>query len=125
VGSSREELYAIKPMMTSEEVIHVQEEIGQKVVISDKILEYVLDIVESTRASTYLFAGVSTRGVLALTTVAKTNAYFHGRDFVIPEDIKEITEYTIPHRVIFRDEYENLNRWEIIRSIIDHVRVPA
>ncbi|HUO76347.1 MAG TPA: MoxR family ATPase [Thermodesulfovibrionales bacterium] len=125
VGSSREELYAIEPMMTKDEVIHIQEEIGQKVVISDRILEYILDVVEATRTSTYFLAGVSTRGVLALTTVAKTNAYFHGRDFVIPEDVKEVTEYTLPHRVIFKEEYENLDRGEIIRSIIEHIRVPA
>lgn len=70
-------------------------------------------------------AGLSTRGALALTYTAKTNAYFKGRDFVIPEDIKELTEYTIPHRVIFREEYENLNKKEVIKSIIEELPAPV
>lgn len=125
VGSRREELYSIEPMMSKEEVIRIQEDIGEKVFISEKILEYILDIVEATRTSKYLLAGISTRGVLALTTAAKTNAYFHGRDFVIPEDIKEITGHTIPHRVIFKEEYENLDRWEMIQAVIEQIPVPA
>ncbi len=124
-GSSREELFSIKPMMTKEEVVRIQEEIREKVFISDKVLEYILDIVGATRTSKYLSAGISTRGVLALTTAAKTTAYFHGRDFVIPEDIKEIAGHTLPHRVILKDEYEQLDRWEIIQAILDQTPVPA
>lgn len=125
VGSSREELFSIKPVMEKEEVIRIQEDIEGKVFISDKILEYILDIVEATRTSKYLSAGISTRGVLSLTSVAKTNAYFNGRDFVIPEDIRETTEYTIPHRIILKEEYERLDRWEIIQEILEKTPVPA
>jgi MoxR-like ATPase len=124
-GSSREDLFAIKPMMTKDEVTRIQEEIREKVFISDKVLEYILDIVEATRTSNYLAAGISTRGVLALTNVAKTNAYFHGRDFVIPEDIKEIAGHTLPHRVILKEEYERLDRWEIIQAILEQTPAPA
>lgn len=125
VGSSREELFSIRPMMDKEEVVRVQEEIREKVFISDKILDYILDIVEATRNSKYLSVGISTRGVLALTSMAKTDAYFHGRDFVIPEDIKEITQHTIPHRVILKEEYEQLDRWEIIQAILGQTQTPA
>lgn len=124
-GSGREDLYSIEPVMSKEEVIRIQEDIGERVFISEKILEYILDIAEATRKSKYLLTGVSTRGVMAVTTATKTNAYFHGRDFVIPEDLKEITEYTITHRVIFKEEYESLDRWEIIQAIIEQTRVPA
>lgn len=125
VGSRREDLYSIEPVMSRDEVLAIQEEVGERIFVSDKILEYILDIVEATRRSKYLTAGISTRGVLAMTNVAKTNAYFHGRDFVIPEDVKETMEFTIPHRVIFKEEFENLDRWEIIRSIAEQTPVPA
>ncbi|HWR58758.1 MAG TPA: MoxR family ATPase [Thermodesulfovibrionales bacterium] len=125
LGSSREELSSIKPMMRGEDVLRLQEDIAERVFISDKILEYILDIAEATRSSKYLSAGLSTRGVLALTTTAKANACFHGRDFVIPEDIKEITEHTMPHRVILKEEYEQLDRWEIIQEILGQTPVPA
>jgi MoxR-like ATPase len=125
VGSRREELYSIEPMMNREEVLRIQEDIRETVFVSEKILEYLLDIVEGTRKSNYILAGISTRGVLAITGVAKTNAYFSGRDFVIPEDIKDVARHTIPHRVIFREEFENLDKWGIIQTIVEQIAVPA
>lgn len=124
-GGRREELYSIEPALSRDEVAGIQTEIVEKVFISEKILEYILDIAEATRTTKYLAAGMSTRGVMAVTTVAKTNAYFHGRDFVIPEDVKEIIEHTVPHRVILKEEYENMDRWELIQAVIEQVRVPA
>lgn len=124
-GSKREELYSIEPIMNRDEVLQIQEDIRGNTYISDRILDYALKIIEATRSSKYLKAGISTRGALALMYTAKTNAYFHGRDFVIPEDIKELAEYTIPHRVMFKEEYENLNKKEIIRALIEEIQVPA
>jgi MoxR-like ATPase len=124
-GSKREELYCIEPIMNRDEVLQIQGDIRGNTYISDRILDYALKIIEATRSSKYLNAGLSTRGALALTYTAKTNAYFHGRDFVIPEDIKELAEYTIPHRVMFKEEYENLNKKEIIKSLIEEIEVPA
>lgn len=124
-GSKREELYSIKSIMNRDEVLQIQGDIRGNIYISDRMLDYALKIIEATRSSKYLYAGLSTRGALALTYTAKTNAYFHGRDFVIPEDIKELAEYTIPHRVMFKEEYENLNKKEIIRALIEDIPVPA
>jgi MoxR-like ATPase len=124
-GSKREEIYSIEPVMNKEEVIGIQQDIRKNVVVSDRITEYILDVVASTRKSRYLLSGISTRGVLAITNVAKANAFFNGRDFVIPEDIKELAEFTMPHRVIFREEYETLDKKEIARSLIEQIPVPA
>jgi MoxR-like ATPase len=124
-GSKREDLYSIEPMMTIEEVIELQNEIKETVYLSDRVLEYILDIVEATRSNKYILAGISTRGVLAINSTAKTKAYFSGRDYVIPEDIKELSEFTIPHRLIFREEYEHVDKKEIIKSIIDGIPVPV
>lgn len=124
-GSRREELYSIEPMMNSDEVMQIQRNVKEKVYSSSKIMDYIMDIVEATRNTKYILAGISTRGALALNSTAKTNAYFHERDFVIPEDIKELAEHTIPHRVIFREEYDSIDKKEIVRSIIDQIAVPA
>jgi MoxR-like ATPase len=125
VGSKREELYGIKPVMDKEEVAHLQEAIEMNIYVSDKMLTYTLAIIEATRVNRYLTAGLSTRGALTLISTAKTNAYFHGRDFVIPEDVKELSAYTIPHRVLFKEEYEALDKKEIVRSLIETVPAPA
>jgi MoxR-like ATPase len=124
-GSRRAELYNIKPMMNKEEVLALEESIKKTVYVSDKIFDYMLNIIEATRRSKYLTAGISTRGALAMRYTARTNAYFNGRDFVIPEDITELAEYLIPHRVIFREEYEHLEKREIVQSLIEEVPAPA
>jgi MoxR-like ATPase len=124
-GSRRAELYGIKPMMNKEEVLALEEDIKKKVYVSDKIIEYMLNIIEATRRSKYLTAGISTRGALAIHSTAKTNAYFNGREFVIPEDVRELAEYVIPHRVIFKEEYEHLEKREIVLSLIEEVPAPV
>jgi len=124
-GSRREELYAIDPMMTKEQVSDIQSEIRQNVFVSDKVIDYILDIVETTRSSRHVLAGISTRGVLAIQATARTLAYFSGRNYVIPEDVKDLAEFTIPHRLIYREEYGSLNKKEIIQSLIDEIRIPV
>ncbi len=124
VGSKREELYSIEPAMSVEEVLQIQEDIAKNTYVSDKILDYTLLIIKATRNNKYLTAGLSTRGALTIISTAKANAYFHGRDFVIPEDVKELARYTMPHRVLFKEEYENLDKREILKSLIDEIPVP-
>lgn len=125
IGSTREEIYSIEPAMEREEVADLQDKIAKVVYVSEKILDYTVAIIEATRRSEYLRAGLSTRGALSMITTAKTNAYFKGRDFVISEDVKELVGYTIPHRVLFGDEYESLDKREIITSIIEQIPTPA
>ncbi|MBP8626852.1 MAG: MoxR family ATPase [Syntrophorhabdaceae bacterium] len=125
MGSKREELYTIDPIMTREEAEEIQKKIENGVLVSDKILDYILAIINKTRRNRYITAGLSTRGALTIMNTAKANAYFHGRDFVIPEDIKELVEYTIPHRVLFKEEYEGLDKREIIKSLIEEIPTPA
>jgi len=121
-GSKREELYKIQPFISKEEIIKIQEEI-KNVYVSDKIADYILDIVWATRESKYLESGLSTRRTLAIINTAKTNAYLEGRDFVIPEDIKKLYKYVIPHRVIFKPEYES-QKEEIIKTIVESIPTP-
>jgi MoxR-like ATPase len=124
-GSKRKDIYSIKSVIRREDVLDMQETVRKEVIASEKILDYIMNIIEATRECKYLLAGISTRGALALIHTAKTNAYLKGRDFVVPENIKELAEFVIPHRVIFKEEYENLNRKEIIRSLIGEVEIPV
>ena len=103
----------------------VQSIIKSKVYVSEKILDYLLNVIEATRKSELIMAGLSTRGALALVQTAKTDAYLKGKDFVNPENIKELAEYVVPHRMIFKDEFEGVNKKEIVKSILAEVPVPA
>lgn len=125
VGSKRDDLYSIQPLMSKDEVLSAQQEIKEKIYISEKVSGYILDIAEATRKSKHILAGLSTRGVLAISNSAKAKAYFSGRDFVIPEDIKELAEYTIPHRVIFTEEHNTSDKKEIIVSLVEKIPLPV
>ncbi|MCU4138941.1 MAG: MoxR-like ATPase [Thermodesulfobacteria bacterium] len=122
-GSKREELHNIKPLFSKDEIISIQKQI-REIYLSDKIADYILDIIEATRKSKYLYAGLSTRGALAIVATAKANAYLNKRDYVIPEDIKTLAEFVITHRVIFKEEYEGSKR-EIVKSLVESVKTPA
>jgi MoxR-like ATPase len=123
-GSKREELYSVEPVLDKDEVLKMQDEIDA-VYISDRIIEYILDIAERTRSSKYFSAGLSIRGTLTIAKTAKTSAYFNGRDYVIPEDIKELLPYTVPHRVILHEVYENTDHKELVLSVLESIPVPA
>ena len=122
-GSKREELHNIKPLFSKDELIEIQNQV-KNIYISDKITDYILNIVEATRKSKYLYAGLSTRGALAIVSTAKANAYLNKRDYVIPEDIKTLAEFVITHRVIFKEEYEGSKR-EIVKSLVESIKTPV
>lgn len=124
-GSKRKEIYSVEPVMDREEVLGLQQTIRSDIFMSEKVLDYLLDVIDATRRCKYLMAGLSTRGALALVQTAKAHAYFHGRDFIVPENIKELSEYVIPHRVLFREEYEHANKKEIIKSLLEEIPVPV
>jgi len=123
-GSKREELYNLKPVISKEESLKLQEYIRENVYLSDKIINYILDIAQATRKGKQFYAGLSIRGTLALSNTAKTKAFFEGRDYVIPEDIKFLAPYVITHRVIFKEEFEDLNKEEFIKSVVEEIEVP-
>lgn len=123
-GSKREALYKLSPILDKQQVLFIQEEI-EKVYISDKVLDYILDIAQFTRKEKFFSAGLSIRGTLAIVKTAKTNAYFNDRDYVIPKDIQDLAMYTIPHRIILKEEYENLEPEEVIKSLLESIPIPA
>lgn len=123
IGSLKEALISLESILSEEEILNMQREVKNQIYVSEKILDYLLDLIEKTRKSAYLLAGLSTRGALSLLLAAKARAYFYKRDFVIPEDLKEIAPYSLPHRLIFKEEYKSLSK-EIVKEIIESTKVP-
>lgn len=123
-GSKRSEIYGIEPVLSREEILRTQEFIQKDVFVSDKMLDYILNIIEATRNNKYFTAGLSTRGALALIHAAKACAHFQGKDFLIPEHVKEVAQYVIPHRVLSREEYEGVSKREIVKSLLAEIPAP-
>lgn len=124
-GSRRKELYSIEPFLHKEDVLRIQDVVKNTIQASDKVLDYLQNVIEATRTHKALSAGLSTRGALALLYTAKADAYLKGRDFLVPENIKAVAEYVIPHRVLFKDECEGFSKKEIVQSILSQVPVPV
>lgn len=120
-GSSREDLYKLESIIDKDEIIKIQDEI-RKIYISDKIINWILDFIESTRIDNRILLGLSTRAGLAITYTSKTNAYFRDRDYVVPEDVKDIIPYVTPHRIILKDD--SLSKEEVILSILEKISTP-
>lgn len=104
--------------------------IVENIYTDDNILNYIKNIVFYTRKtdsniSKYLSYPVSPRASLALLKTAKTLAFLNGRDFVLPEDIKEMAYPVLRHRIILNYEAlaDEVKVDELIKTILDNVEV--
>lgn len=89
----------VKPVLTERDVLELQRRVTQ-VRVDDALVDYLLQIVDSTRKSEMLELGVSPRGALALFRSAQALALVEGRDYCIADDIKRLVVPCFAHRVI-------------------------
>lgn len=96
------------------------------VTVEDKILSYIYEIVSATRASHDILVGASPRAGLALVSCGKAVAAVRGRDFVIPDDVKELAVPVLRHRIMLRPEaeIEGLRVDDVLRHLVDAQAVP-
>jgi MoxR-like ATPase len=119
------EVDQVSPVISAQEVIDYQELVSH-VTVEHEILSYIAVIVDKTRNHSSLFLGASPRASLAILRSAKAFAALEGRDFVTPEDVKEMIVPVLNHRVILtpEKEMEGLQSESVIRRIVDSVDVP-
>ena len=115
----------IKEQLSAKELCIARREV-QKLFVHEDILRYIVEIANETRTSKDLELGISPRGTIALLSMAKANAYLDGRDYVIPQDVKDIFFETIVHRVIQSKEarIQKKTQEEILREILYKVPLP-
>lgn len=115
----------LEPIANAETILALQKTV-ESIHVDDDVLGYVTDIVQSTRAQRQVEVGASPRGSLAIFKLARARAVFHGRDYVIPDDVKEVTSQALVHRMIMKAEswVKGLNPNQIIEEILKTVPVP-
>jgi len=98
----------------------------KEVVVDDSILNYIVSIIETTRRVNAVAIGASPRGSVALLNNAKAYAAIKGRDFVAPDDIKELALPILRHRIILKPEAEidGMKTDRVIEGILSQVKVP-
>lgn len=119
-ASSIEQLEGI---IEQDEIDYIKNHFEQ-VHISDEIAAYIMEIIDTTRKDHLLQLGVSPRGTIALFKASKVYAAFHGREYVIPEDVKKMAPYVLNHRVIHRGVKKSEGIYQYINKLLDNIRVP-
>lgn len=118
---------SLKPALDAADVVKLQEAV-RVVKIDESISDYILDLVEATRSCEELQVGVSTRGALSLYRAAQAAALLVGRDFVVPDDVKQLAVHVLAHRVIakgFLQSSERTHVEDIINRLLEETHVPA
>ena len=91
-------LDGLKPVVNAEELLELQKEVEQ-VFVHDVIFQYVAHLVAATREHPMLDLGISPRGTIALTRMAKASAYIKGRNYVVPTDVSDVFKEVAVHRL--------------------------
>ena len=95
----KSEEFDVNPVITPQQLLEMQNTV-EDVYVDDSILSYITDIVRETRSHPQIEVGSSPRGSLALLRLARANAVFYGRDYVIPDDVKSLIIEALSHRII-------------------------
>lgn len=125
VYRNEDPLENINSVATAEEMIHLQNTV-RNVIVAKEINSYIVDIANSTRESKFLNLGISTRASLALLRIAQASAIINGRNYVIPEDVKENALLVLAHRVTASSmaRANNYDTDSIIKDIVKSIPVP-
>ena len=117
---------SLESVTTDKEIIELQEA-TKEVHVDELIKEYVVAITAATRDHADISLGGSPRGSLALFRGGQAMALIRGRDFVLPDDIKELAGPTLSHRIIVAPaaRMRGTHGRDIISSIVEQVQVPG
>jgi len=115
----------LEPVASAETILDLQKTV-EGIHVDDDVLGYVTDIVQSTRAQRQVEVGASPRGSLAIFKLARARAVFHGRDYVIPDDVKEVAAPALVHRMIMKAEswVKGVNPRLVVDEILKTIPVP-
>jgi MoxR-like ATPase len=119
------DLNLIQPAFTKESLLKLREKV-RAAHLDEKVAEYIAKIVNGTRNNSDLYLGGSPRASISIMIGAKATAAMKGRDFVTPDDVREIVYPALRHRILLTPEKEMEGKTtdDIIKTILERVEVP-
>jgi MoxR-like ATPase len=116
----------LQDVTSPQELIDLQAAVRQ-VRVEDSVREYVVRIARATREHVAVALGVSPRGTMALYRTAQARAAIHGREYVIPDDVKALAPHVLTHRIIISPQTRLRGRTtgEVVMEVVDQVAVPV
>ncbi len=125
--------YQVNTVLTKEDIFSIRKEVN-KVKISESLEKYIIELVSATRKpkeykldheAQYIQFGASPRASINLNLASKAVAYFDGRDYVLPEDIKEIALDVMNHRILlnYEAEADNVRTADIVKVLLSKIPI--
>ena len=124
--SIKSQITDIHPVMNAQGLYEMQRQVEQ-VFVHDNIYVYIVSLVSATRNNPYIDLGISPRGTIACTKMAKAYAYLCGRNYVIPEDVTAIFADIAKHRIVLNTKarVSHVTETDVINQILGTTGQPA
>ncbi len=117
---------SVEPILDASSLLQLRKNAGE-VFVHELIYRYIAELAQATRENEWVELGLSPRGTVALTAMAKARAYLKGRAFVIPADVAEVFPDVASHRLILNMKAKggHIRTDELIRQVIESVPQPS
>lgn len=122
---NQQALDVVKPVLSGQMINDIRKQI-RTILIEEKLLQFIARLIHQTRNHKSIYLGASPRASLAVMNAAKAIAAMQGRDFVTPDDIREVAVPVLRHRIMLSPdkEMEGVTEEEVIRQIIQGLDIP-
>ena len=125
-SATRDRAGGVTPVITGQAVVEMIELAGT-VHVDSAVLDYISRIVSETRRAENVTIGVSVRGALGLVRAVKAWAAAHGRNYVVPDDVKDLAEPVLAHRMMLdaEAEFEGATAAGVLRGVLAEIAPPT
>ena len=125
-GRQTADPYADLKQVVNTEAVQTMQNAVLQVTIKDELVGYIADLVNASRANSMIELGISPRGAIAVSHMAKACAIMSGRDYVTEEDVREVFLDVCAHRIILTQKARaaNLTAYDVLQQIIASVKTP-
>lgn len=116
----------VVPVLDAEELLAMRRDAGA-VFVHERVCRYIAELAKATRENEWTELGISPRGTVALTAMAKACAWMKGREYVVPADVQEMFPCVAGHRIFLnmKAKVGHMQVEELIRQILENVPGPA
>jgi MoxR-like ATPase len=116
----------ISSVVSLDELTKMQDAV-RRVYVSPAVKRYIVELTRATRDNTDVYLGASPRGSLGLFRAGQARAAMVGRDYVLPDDVKELAEFVLAHRIVTNPaaRLKNLTAAQIVKEILMNLSVPG
>ena len=125
-GRQTADPYADLKQVVTTDVVQTMQSATLQVTIKDELVGYIADLVNASRANSLIELGISPRGAIAVSHMAKACAIMSGRDYVTEEDIREVFCDVCAHRLILTQKARaaSLTSYDVLQQLIGSVKTP-